>query len=166
MDTLRVGALRRGASKVPLNPVVPPASKLAPSTPWLIVPFQAPQYTRLRLEVPLRGIGNGAPRTGTPSSAIGPGSKFRPDRCRLPWSHPQNGAPSLPKSAAGGPDQRCFPPSVSPLWNPPFLIPPSNSNTPKGGNRRGQQRGVSTGAAEETAGPLSPRGAAPRRPSG
>ncbi len=76
------------------------------------------------------------------------------------------GPPAPQKSAAGGPDQRCFPPSVSPLWNPPFLIPPSNSNTPKGGNRRGQQRGVSTGAAEETAGPLSPRGAAPRRPSG
>jgi hypothetical protein len=72
--------------------------------------------------------------------------------------HPSGGF-SL-KSAAGGPDQRCFPPSVSPLWNPPFLIPPSNSNTPKGENRRGQQRGVSTGAAEETAGPLSPRGAA------
>jgi hypothetical protein len=77
-----------------------------------------------------------------------------------------NGPPAPQKSAAGGPDQRCFPPSVSPLWNPPFLIPPSNSNTPKGENRRGQQRGVSTGAAEETAGPLSPRGAAPRRPSG
>ena len=70
------------------------------------------------------------------------------------------------KSAAGGPDQRCFPPSVFPLWNPPFLIPPSNSNTPKGENRRGQQRGVFTGAAEETAGSLSPSGAAPRRPSG
>jgi len=59
-----------------------------------------------------------------------------------------------------------FPPSVFPLWKPPFLIPPFNWNTPKGANRGGQQHGVFTGAAEETAGPLSPRGAAPRRPSG
>ena len=73
---------------------------------------------------------------------------------------------ALCEERGGRPRQRCFPPSVFPLWNPPFLIPPSKSNTPKGENRRGQQRGGFTGAAGETAGPLVPRGAAPRRPPG
>ena len=34
-----------------------------------------------------------------------------------------------------------FPPSVFPLWKPPFRIPPFTRNTPKGENRRGHQRG-------------------------
>ena len=69
-------------------------------------------------------------------------------------------------SAASGPLNAVSPHQFSPLGNPPFLIPPPNSNTPRGGNRRGQQRGGFNGAAGEPAGPLSPRGAAPRRPSG
>ena len=141
------------------------------------VPFKRQERTRSAVaasESRIRGIGTGGPQWIVPVTAIGPGSKFRPDRCRrllrpaTTRDHAPcfNGPPAPQKNAACGPDQRCFPPSVSPLWNPPFLIPPSNSNTPKGGNRRGQQRGVFTGAAEETAGPLSPLGAAPRRPSG
>lgn len=39
-----------------------------------------------------------------------------------------------------------FPPSVFPLWKPPFLIPPFKRNPPKGENRGGHQRGGLYGA--------------------
>ena len=47
------------------------------------------------------------------------------------------GAPSLLKSAAGGPGMPVPPISFPPFGNPPFLIPPSNSNPPKGGKPQG-----------------------------
>jgi hypothetical protein len=120
------------------------------------------------------GIGTVGPQGIAPVAAIGPGSKFRTDRCRRllrPASTREHvpcfcGPPALQKSAATRFRQCCFPPQFSPFGNPLSVIPPFNRNTPKGANRRGQQHGVFTGAAEETAGPLSPRGAAPRRPSG
>jgi hypothetical protein len=65
-------------------------------------------------------------------------------------------------NAANGPDNAVSPHQFSPLWNPPFRLPPSNSNKPKGENRRGTQRGGFIGAAGETVGtPLSPRNRAP-----
>ena len=39
--------------------------------------------------------------------------------------------------AAGGVGQRCFPPSVFPLWKPPFLIPPFKKELTKGGKPQG-----------------------------
>ena len=61
-----------------------------------------------------------------------------------------------------------FPPSVFPLWKPPFLIPPFLRTTPKGENRRGTTHGGSYGKRRESGllgRPLSWR-RFPRRPSG
>lgn len=41
------------------------------------------------------------------------------------------------KNAAGGPRQRRFPLQFSPLWNPPFLIPPFKADHAKGGKPQG-----------------------------
>jgi hypothetical protein len=63
---------------------------------YQLTPILASHYPpEAALEVPLRGICNGAPRTGTPAPAIGPGSKFRPDGrapgkeqfLRVVWRH-------------------------------------------------------------------------------
>jgi len=98
---------------------IPSAVLQAPSTPWLIVPFQAPEYTRLRLEAPtavemasLQGI--------APVTAIGPGSKFRPDRCRQ-LSRPLLQSARHPHGRARRAARKCqFPPSVFPPLETPL----------------------------------------------
>ena len=140
---------------------IPSAVLQAPSTPWLIVPFQAPEYTRLRLEAPtavemasLQGI--------APVTAIGPGSKFRPDRCRQ-LSRPLLQSARHPHGRARRAARKCqFPPQFSPLWKPPFPDPPSKLESTKGGQTAG---GTGTAAVmarlKSPRGPLSPRSRAP-----
>ena len=105
------------------------------------------------MRVRFAGIGTSGPQGIAPVAVIGPGSKFRPDRCRR-LTRPLLWRPASLTEERGGPvPSMLFPPSVFPLWKHPVRDPPFHRNTPKGANRRGQQHGGFTGAAEETAEP-------------
>ena len=96
------------------------------------------------------GIGTVGPQGIVPVAVIGPGSKFRPDRCRRllrPASTREHapcfsGPPALPKSAASRFRQCCFPPQFSPFGNPLSVIPPLT-----GTRQRGQTAGGNSTAS-------------------
>ena len=73
-----------------------------------------------------------------------------------------------PFSAAGGGGERCFPPSVFPLWKPPFLIPPFSKESTKGGKPRGApaRRPLWRGARRGSLYPTPLVCATRRRPTG
>ena len=63
---------------------------------------------------------------------------------------------------AGRPDLTPFPPSVSPLWTPPVPAPPFQTRIrQRGATAGGTGAAADHGAAEHTAGSLSPRSRAP-----
>ena len=47
--------------------------------------------------------------------------------------------PRRPPESAAAPEAMRFPPSVFPLWKPPFQIPPFQADSTKGANRRGNR---------------------------
>ena len=103
-----------------------------------------------------------------PVTAIGPGSKFRPDRCRQ-LSRPLLQSARHPHGRARRAARKCqFPPQFSPLWKPPFPDPPSKLESTKGGETAG---GTGTAAFMARLGkprgpslPAEPRAAALRVP--
>ena len=59
--------------------------------------------------------------------------------------------PRRPPESAAAPEAMRFPPSVFPLWKPPFQIPPFQADSTKGANRRGQPHGGLSGKRRKTA---------------
>ena len=101
---------------------------------------------------------------GVPVAVIGPGSKFRPDRCRRllrPASTREHvpcfgGPPALQKSAASLFRQCCFPPQFSPFGNPLSSSPLSTGTRQKGQTAGGNSTASLPARLKKPRGPSLP----------
>ena len=87
-------------------------------------------HTTCRAVIPLRGITARhavCRRCGAPE----------PPRNTTPRAPMRYSLPRMPPSQRGGAPALRFPPSVFPLWKPPFQIPPLKADSTKGGKPQG-----------------------------
>ncbi len=115
---------------------IPSAMLQAPSTTLLIVPFQAPPYTRLLARSAFGG-GNGGPqvsRQSPPSVRPQSSGPTAVGACHAPCI---DGPPSSRRRARWAAPTTPFPPISFPPLEPPFPDPPFQLEHAKGGKPQG-----------------------------